>query len=99
MSGFSASVESLQGTTAGAIRLKQNSVSSGHPWPWILKSCSCRGIRRRISSFGQVVIPGHIVYVRGRDPKYYIEKAGGYTSRANSGSLKVIKAKTKQWLE
>ncbi|HEY6193253.1 MAG TPA: hypothetical protein VI215_13095, partial [Bacteroidota bacterium] len=55
--------------------------------------------QKTVYVFGQVVIPGHIVYVRGRDPKYYIEKAGGYTSRANSGSLKVIKAKTKQWLE
>ena len=48
--------------------------------------------------FGQVAEPGHIQYVSGRDPKYYVSKAGGFTDRANTGHLTIIKAKTKQWL-
>ena len=55
--------------------------------------------QKTVYVFGQVALPGHIPFVRGRESKYYIEKAGGFTGRANSGSLKVIKAKTKQWLE
>jgi protein involved in polysaccharide export with SLBB domain len=55
--------------------------------------------QKTVYVFGQVALPGHIPYVRGRDSKYYVEKAGGFTGRANGGSLKVIKAKTKQWLE
>jgi protein involved in polysaccharide export with SLBB domain len=48
--------------------------------------------------FGQVVSPGHIAFVKGKESKYYIEKAGGFTGRANKGNLAVIKATTKQWL-
>ncbi len=49
--------------------------------------------------FGQVAQPGHVPFISGKDAKYYVSKAGGYTDRANGGSLRVIKAKTKQWLE
>jgi protein involved in polysaccharide export with SLBB domain len=55
--------------------------------------------QKTVYVFGQVALPGHIPFVHGRDSKYYIEKAGGFTGRANGGSLKIIKAKTKQWLE
>jgi protein involved in polysaccharide export with SLBB domain len=48
--------------------------------------------------FGQVAMPGHVPFVDGQDSKYYIAKAGGYTDHANKGELKIIKAKTKQWL-
>jgi len=43
-------------------------------------------------------LPGHVPFVDGKDAKYYIEKAGGFTDHANKGELKIIKAKTKQWL-
>jgi protein involved in polysaccharide export with SLBB domain len=49
--------------------------------------------------FGQVAQPGHVPFMSGKDVKYYVSKAGGYTDRANGGSLRIIKAKTKQWLE
>jgi len=55
--------------------------------------------QKTVYVFGQVALPGHIPFVRSRDSKYYVGKAGGFTGRANSGSLKVIKAKTKQWME
>ncbi len=49
--------------------------------------------------FGQVAQPGHVPFIKGEDAKYYVSKAGGYTDRANGGSLRIIKARTKQWLE
>ena len=54
---------------------------------------------RTVYVFGQVALPGHVPFVQGRDPKYYVAKAGGLTDRANGGSLRIIKAKTSQWLE
>src|ERR1041385_5720659 len=48
--------------------------------------------------FGQVALPGHIPYVKGEEPRYYVNKAGGFTNRANGGNLTIIKSKTKQWV-
>jgi polysaccharide biosynthesis/export protein len=56
-------------------------------------------VRKTIYVFGQVVSPGHIPFVMGKDASYYVKKAGGYTDRARKGDMKVIKGKTKQWLE
>jgi protein involved in polysaccharide export with SLBB domain len=56
-------------------------------------------VRKTIYVFGQVVSPGHIPYVKGETKDYYINKAGGYTERARPGDLRVIKSKTKQWLD
>jgi protein involved in polysaccharide export with SLBB domain len=49
--------------------------------------------------FGQVVLPGHIALVEGKDYEYYVGKAGGYTDRARKGDIRIIKARTQQWLE
>ena len=54
--------------------------------------------RRSIYVFGQVVNPGHVAFTGGQDAWYYIQKAGGMTDRARSGDIKVVKAKTRQWL-
>lgn len=54
--------------------------------------------KQTIYVFGQVVSPGHIPFVKGNDFRYYISKAGGFTERAREGDLKIIKARTKQWL-
>lgn len=54
---------------------------------------------RTVYVFGQVTLPGHVPFVQGKDPKYYVAKAGGLTDRANGGSIRIIKAKTSQWLE
>jgi protein involved in polysaccharide export with SLBB domain len=56
-------------------------------------------VKRTIYVFGQVVSPGHIPFVSGNDVKYYVAHAGGFTDRARTGDLKVIKGKTKQWLD
>jgi polysaccharide export outer membrane protein len=54
--------------------------------------------KRNIYVFGQVVNPGHVAFTGGQDVWYYIQKAGGVTDRARSGDIKVVKAKTRQWL-
>lgn len=55
-------------------------------------------LRKTIYVFGQVVSPGHIPYVPGAGTDYYLRKAGGETERARSGDIKIVKARTKQWL-
>ena len=54
--------------------------------------------RQTIYVFGQVVSPGNIPYVEGEGYEYYVRKAGGFTDRAREGDLKIVKAKTRQWL-
>jgi polysaccharide export outer membrane protein len=54
--------------------------------------------RKTIYVFGQVVSPGHIPYIPGTNVEYYLVKAGGATERARLGDIKIVKAKTKQWL-
>jgi protein involved in polysaccharide export with SLBB domain len=54
--------------------------------------------RYSIYVFGQVISPGHIQFVNGKSYGYYIERAGGYTSDARSGDIKIIKGKTRAWL-
>ncbi|HTY58814.1 MAG TPA: SLBB domain-containing protein, partial [Bacteroidota bacterium] len=48
--------------------------------------------------FGQVAIPGNVPFAPGADAAYYIGKAGGFTDRARTGDVKIVKAKTRQWL-
>lgn len=55
-------------------------------------------ISRTIYVFGQIVTPGHIPFREGSDPRYYVGKAGGFTDRARSDDLRIIKSRTKQWL-
>jgi protein involved in polysaccharide export with SLBB domain len=54
---------------------------------------------RTVYVFGQVALPGHVPYVQGKESRYYVAKAGGLTDHANGGSIRIIKAKTSQWLE
>jgi len=49
--------------------------------------------------FGQVIAPGHVTYTKGQDYKYYIHEAGGLTKDARDSDIKVIKAKTRAWLD
>ena len=55
-------------------------------------------VRKTIYVFGQVVTPGHVPVVANASVEYYIRKAGGYTDRARTGDVKIVKARTKQWL-
>lgn len=54
--------------------------------------------RKTVYVFGEVVHPGHIAFEKGKDYKYYVNKAGGFTDDALSGDVKIIKANDKQWL-
>jgi polysaccharide export outer membrane protein len=54
--------------------------------------------KKTVYVFGQVVNPGHVGFVPGEDVWYYIRKAGGVTDRAREGDIKLVKAKTRQWL-
>jgi polysaccharide biosynthesis/export protein len=56
-------------------------------------------VKKTIYVFGQVVSPGHIPFIAGQSVEYYVLKAGGFTDRARKGDMKIIKAKTKQWLD
>lgn len=49
--------------------------------------------------FGQVVTPGHVRYVTGKDADFYIRGAGGYTEEARAGDIKVIKGGSRAWLD
>jgi protein involved in polysaccharide export with SLBB domain len=49
--------------------------------------------------FGQVVTSGYVPFVAGESVEYYIQKAGGYTELAREGDVKIVKARTRQWLE
>jgi protein involved in polysaccharide export with SLBB domain len=54
--------------------------------------------KKTIYVFGQVVTSGHVPFMPGEGVDYYIRKAGGFTDRAREGDLKIVKAKTRQWL-
>jgi protein involved in polysaccharide export with SLBB domain len=56
-------------------------------------------VKKTIYVFGQVVSPGHIPFMDGMNAEYYVMKAGGFTDRAREGDMKIIKGKTKQWLD
>jgi len=53
---------------------------------------------KTIYVFGQVVSPGHIQYRPGETVDYYLRMAGGTTDRARESDIKIVKAKTRQWL-
>jgi protein involved in polysaccharide export with SLBB domain len=55
--------------------------------------------RPTVYVFGQVVSVGHVPFVGGEKLDYYVRKAGGYTDRAREGDVRIVKAKTKQWLD
>jgi polysaccharide biosynthesis/export protein len=59
---------------------------------------SVPSIRRTIYVFGQVVNPGNIPFIPGKDYMHYIEKCGNYTDNARSSDVMIIKSVTRQWL-
>jgi protein involved in polysaccharide export with SLBB domain len=54
---------------------------------------------RTVSISGQVVRPGLIPHVPGADFQYYINEAGGYCWNARKSRVRVIKARTGEWLK
>ncbi len=54
---------------------------------------------KEIYVYGQVNRPGFVPYKEGADAQYYIDAAGGYGERADEDEVRVIKFKTREWLE
>ena len=55
--------------------------------------------KKTVYVYGQVNKPGFVPYKEGADAQYYIDAAGGYGERANEDEVRVIKFKTREWLE
>lgn len=49
--------------------------------------------------YGQVGRPGYVSYKEGAGHRYYVEKAGGYGAEADAGKTRVIKGRTREWLD
>lgn len=55
--------------------------------------------KKTVYVYGQVNNPGFVPYKEGADYQYYIDASGGYSERADEGEARVIKFKTREWLE
>jgi polysaccharide export outer membrane protein len=55
--------------------------------------------RKQVYVYGQVNKPGYVPYKEGADYSYYINLAGGYGERADEGEVRVIKFKSREWLD
>jgi protein involved in polysaccharide export with SLBB domain len=55
-------------------------------------------IRKTVYVFGQVITPGNVPFLQGERFRHYIDKAGGYTDKAQTGDVMIIKRTTRQWL-
>jgi len=55
--------------------------------------------KKEVYVYGQVNRPGFVPYKEGADAQYYIDAAGGYGERADEDEIRVIKFKTREWLE
>jgi protein involved in polysaccharide export with SLBB domain len=55
--------------------------------------------QRTVYVYGQVARPGYVVHNAGADIRYYIAQAGGYGEEAETGGTRVIKGKTREWLD
>jgi protein involved in polysaccharide export with SLBB domain len=53
---------------------------------------------KTIYVYGQVAKPGFVAYQQGADVRYYISQAGGFGEEAESGKIRVIKGKTREWV-
>lgn len=55
--------------------------------------------KQHVYVFGQVNKPGFVPYKEGADHNYYISLAGGLGERADENEIRIIKFKTREWLE
>lgn len=55
--------------------------------------------RKEVYVYGQVNRPGFVPYKEGADAQYYIDAAGGYGERADEDEIRIIKFKTREWVE
>ena len=49
--------------------------------------------------YGQVSNEGFVPFSEGKDYKYYIEKAGGFSLAADEGNTRIIKFNSRGWYE
>jgi polysaccharide biosynthesis/export protein len=55
--------------------------------------------KKQVYVYGQVNEPGYVPYKEGADYQYYINASGGYGERADKNEIRVIKFKTREWLD
>lgn len=49
--------------------------------------------------YGQVNSPGFVSYEQGKNMKWYIEKAGGFAANAKKNQARIIRGRTRVWVE
>jgi protein involved in polysaccharide export with SLBB domain len=47
---------------------------------------------------GQIANTGYVSYLPEKDYEYYVKKAGGYSENADKGEIKIIKGRSKDWM-
>lgn len=55
--------------------------------------------RKTVYVYGQVSRPGYVPFKEGADIRFYIAQAGGYGEEAETGGTRVIKGKTREWID
>lgn len=53
----------------------------------------------RVYVYGQVSQPGYVGFQKGKKLEWYVERAGGYAAGAKWRRARIIKGKTKVWVE
>jgi protein involved in polysaccharide export with SLBB domain len=53
----------------------------------------------RVYVYGQVSQPGYVAYQPGKSLDWYVDQAGGYATGAKEARARIIKGKTKVWVE
>jgi len=56
-------------------------------------------VSRDIKVIGRVNNPGLVAYIPGKDYRYYVEKAGGFSSQARTGKVRIIEAGSQKRLK
>ena len=55
-------------------------------------------IQNSIYIFGQVLRPGHVTFIEGKDYKYYVNEASGIGELAEEDEIMVIKGGSRAWI-
>ena len=55
-------------------------------------------IQNSIYVFGQVLRPGHVTFIEGKDYKYYVNEASGLGELAEDDEIMVIKGGSRAWI-
>ncbi|MEJ2104277.1 MAG: SLBB domain-containing protein [Ignavibacteriaceae bacterium] len=55
-------------------------------------------IQNSVYVFGQVLRPGHVTFIEGKDFNYYISEAGGFGELAEEDEVMIIKGGSRAWM-